>query len=77
MNGKNMEQKIDKALAVNLYKQGARSQKELADMFGVTKEAIHQMLRHEMSLKEIVEAKKIYKYKKALKEANKILEDES
>lgn len=53
--------KVDRPLMLELYKQGAKSQSELAKMFDVTRGMIYQIIRNELSPRERKEAEQLRK----------------
>lgn len=63
-NKEQRKPKIDQPLALELYRQGAKDQSELAEMFQVTKAAINQLIKWELSKREQEEAKQRYKVNK-------------
>lgn len=72
---------IDKVLLTNLYRSGSYSQMDLAKMFydgdKLGKQKVNQILKYELTGKELHEIKKKVRLNKRIKKANKIIEDES
>lgn len=56
---------LDKAFLLSLYKQGAKSQSELAEMFEVSKMTVNRIIKWELSPRERFEAVSLYKLKKS------------